>query len=149
MNFQKLFVINGRHYLRPRLNLTWIVPAPVHVKGFNAYGGGFGTNGKVYPGQIFNPILSFEYTFTQNWVAAIDIQYIYGFKDRFSGKRGRNKDGTKANVGHDPLQQFSLAPALEYNFSAALGIIAGVWFTVAGDHSSDFVSGVIAINYVN
>ncbi len=149
LNFQKLFVISGRHYLRPRLNLTWIVPAPVHVKGFNAYGGGYGTSGKVYPGQIFNPILSFEYTFTQKWVAAIDIQYVYGFKDRFSGNRGKNKDGTKASMGNSTLVQFSLAPALEYNFSEALGIIAGVWFTVYGKDSSDFVSGVIAINYSN
>lgn len=35
---------------------------------------------------------------------------------------------------------------MEYNFNASVGIIAGVWFTVVGRNSPDFISAVMALN---
>ena len=161
-NFQKLFHISGDQWLRPRLFLRYAVPAPVTVHEFNTYGGGFGTNGKVYPGNSFIGILAFEYAMTQNWVLALDIQAIYADKTSFSGKKGIdiqsrtaaqgsgkfNKIGIPAGIGSGKSVQWSYAPALEYNFTQNLGVIGGVWFTGATRNSTEFISYVISINLV-
>ena len=52
-----------------------------------------------------------------------------------------------ATVGFPSSEQFSLAAALEYNFNASLGLIAGGWFSIAGRNSAAFASAVAAFNY--
>ena len=146
-NFQRLDHLWGIHYLRSRLNFVYTVPAPTHVNNFNTYGGGFGTNGTVYPGNIFTGILAFEFNLNQNWVFAIDLMELYGNRTRFSGKPGVGLDGLPATVGSGSSDTLSLAPALEYNFSKALGIIGGVWFSVRGRNAEDFISYVLSVNY--
>ena len=148
LNFQKLFHIYDHHYLRMRLTTAYALAIPVHVKGFNTYGGGFGTRGTVHPGNKWTAILAGEYTFTQNWVAAIDIMQIFENKTRFSGKRGRTAEGLPARVGGPSKKQLSLAPAIEYNFSKNLGVIGGVWFSVWSHNEKNFISGVISVNYL-
>jgi hypothetical protein len=49
--------------------------------------------------------------------------------------------------GGPSSSQYSLAPAIEYNWSQNIGLIGGVWFTVAGQNISQFNSIVIALNY--
>jgi hypothetical protein len=39
--------------------------------------------------------------------------------------------------------QISFAPEVEYNFSQSSGLLAGVWFTVAGKNSSAFASAFL------
>ena len=41
----RLIHLSGAHYLTVRFNAAYTIFAPVHVKGFNTYGGGYGTNG--------------------------------------------------------------------------------------------------------
>ncbi len=140
--FGKKYHFGGWHWLNTRLQLGTTYSAPVHVRSFNAYGGGEGTVGKVYPGTQFSALLGLEYCLTRNWVLALDIDQQYSRKDRFKGK-------SHSKVG-DPLsEQLSLAPAIEYNFNAKYGLLGGAWFTVLGRNSSDFLSYVIAFNYYN
>ena len=146
-NFQRLEHIYGIHYLRWRLNLVYTVPSPTHVDGFNVYGGGFGTNGTIYPGNQFMGIVAIEYNFNQNWVFACDLMQTYGNRTRFSGKPGRDQNGLPAAIGLPSQKVLSLAPALEYNFSKALGIIGGVWFSLCGRNTDDFISYVLSVNY--
>lgn len=148
LNFQKLFHISDNQWLRPRIFFRYGVSAPVSVHEFNAYGGSFDTDGKIYPGDNFIGILAFEYTLTRNWALALDIQALYVDKTKFSGRNGVNPDGSIASVGNGKEVQWSYAPALEYNFSNWLGIIWGVWFTGATKNSTDFVSFVVAVNIV-
>lgn len=144
-NFQKLFYLHPR-LLRVRFNAAYMFPSVVHVHSFNAYGGGFSTNGKVHPGGKFSTILAFEYTITQQLCAALDIQYIWDAKRKFNGNPGILRDGEVPSLKGPPQDQLSLAPALEYNFSGNIGIVAGVWFSVLGKQSRDFISGVFAVN---
>lgn len=88
-----------------------------------------------------------EYSITLNWVAAIDLNYIHINKSTFRGKLGTIAPGVPAMVGFKASEQFSLAPALEYNWSEKIGVIAGVWFTVLGRNQFDFTSGVAAFNW--
>jgi hypothetical protein len=145
--FSKLFRISKQLMLNAYLTFEYFIPSKVHVQGFNAYGGGFGTRGKVRPGTILTTILSGELSLTRNWVLALDIQHTNGNKASFSGKRGTNTDGTIAKVGYRSYDQISLAPAIEYNFDSSFGIIAGAWFSVAGRNANQFAGGAIGFNW--
>jgi hypothetical protein len=137
----------GNQFFVYRFNLQFNYLPPLHVKGFHAYGGGFGTDGTIYPGVngIFNA--GFEYTLSQNWALALDLVGKWFAKNRFSGKSGLDQFGHKAFNGGPSGSQYSLAPAIEYNWSVNLGIIAGVWFSVAGKNITQFNSIVVALNY--
>ena len=146
-NISKVVWWISTHPMDIRLSLNYTIPSNVHVKSFNSYGGGFGTNGTVHPGQSFTGDLGYEYSFTQRWVAALDVVYFYSLKTTFSGNSGVTAAGTKASVGGPFSDQLSLAPAIEYNPNENLGFIAGVWFTVWGRNSTNFISGVFSFSY--
>jgi hypothetical protein len=135
------------HPFQWRLNFAYTVPTDVTVKGFNAYGGGYGTNGKINPGNVFNFIAAIEFSFTQKFAFAMDLTYSEGSIVKFSGINGTTAAGLPASNTSGPNKVWTLAPALEYNFSENLGIIGGVWFTMVGENSTDFVSGVLSMVY--
>lgn len=155
---------SGVHFLNTRFSFSYTYPAPVHVRGFNTYGGGFGTAGKVYPGNLFNLLLGLEYSITHRWVLALDAACTLSTKTRFSGTTGHTSSGALASVGNEPVDplgigpteavvggpastRFSLAPALEYNWNANLGLIVGAIASIGGRNSVRFASGVAAFNY--
>jgi len=143
----KLLFWDTLHPLNTRATFAYTIPTTVHVKGLNAYGGGFGTDGKVRPGNQLSVSLGLEWSFTQKWVFANDFVYTHGNKTKFSGSTGTLSDGTPAKMGAPSSNQFSLAPAIEYNFSSMLGVLGGVWFVVAGQNSSKFVQGIVSVTY--
>lgn len=135
-----LFHLGGIHFMTWRTALQYTLPAPVSVSNVNVYGGSSGTHGKVYPGQSLMLDTAVEITLAKHWAFAMDLVGIWGARDRFSGHTSTINDAPAS-------AQFSLAPALEYNWNANLGLIAGCWFTVAGRNDVQFTSGVIAFNY--
>ncbi len=143
----RLFLIEKTHFLSTRFFLNYSIPTKVHVKGFNTFGGGYGTNGCVDPGNFLTTIAGFEYNLTRNWVFALDVQHIYTQKTRFKGYEGITAFGSPAIIGAPSSNQLSLAPAIEYNFNESVGIIGGVWFSIAGRNATDFVSAVLALNW--
>ena len=145
--FYKLVHIEKEKFLSLNVNFTYTLFSKVKVEGFNAYGGGFGTEGTVKPGNNFGAGFSFEYSFTRYWAIAVDTIYQHLDKDRFSRKESCTK-GTLSKVGYPSSEQISLSPAIEYNFNTHLGIIGGIWFTIMGRNSNRFQSAVIAVNYV-
>ncbi|MBS0603521.1 MAG: hypothetical protein JSS60_00625 [Verrucomicrobia bacterium] len=140
-----LYWWGGHFFFAPRFNVQYTVPTPVHVKNFNAYGGGHHTRGKVFPGQVLKVLFGFEIAVSQRWALAGDIQYQHINKTRFSGHKGATA-GVPNVVGAPSSESLSLAPAIEYNWSANYGVIAGAWFTVAGRNTPEFASAVIAVN---
>jgi hypothetical protein len=147
-NISKVLWWVALHPMNFRVSLNYSLPAVVSVKGFNSYGGASGTKGKVHPGNTFQGDLGYEYSFTQKWVAALDIVYNYSRKTKFSGRPGFAAPGVPAAVGGPFNDQFSLAPALEYNPNANLSYLVGVWFTVWGRNSFNFASGVFSVEYI-
>ncbi len=135
-----LFHLSDIYFMTWRTAFQYILPAPTHVKNLNIFGGGPGTNGTAYPAQSFQLDTAIEITLSQNWAFAMDIVGLWAKKVRFQGKTFL-KNTLPASV------QFSLAPAIEYNWNANLGLIAGCWFSIAGKNSIRFVDAVIAINY--
>lgn len=139
LSMSRLFSFKNNHFLGARFFFGYTPTVPVHVKGVNAYGGGKGTRGVAYAGNSFQGLIGLEYNLTQRWTLALDIDYEHNNKTRFKGK-------TLAPMGSPSSEQLSLAPAIEYNWSGYVGLIAGCWFTVLGRNSSEFASGIVAIN---
>jgi hypothetical protein len=123
-----------------RLFLGYTVSTVVDVSGFNAYGGGYGTKGRVRPGNKFTADLGYEISLTQRWVFAFDLVYVAQNKTKFHGT-------TISPVGSGFNDNLSLAPALEYNFNDSLGILWGAQFSVYGRNSSNFITGQFSVEY--
>ncbi len=147
LNLSKTVFWMKEHPISWRFNFTYLHSLKTSVKGFNAYGGGIGTKGKVNPGNTFTGILAFEFSFTQRWVFAMDIVQTYSSKVRFKGNPGLNEDGTVASNSTGISERTSLAPALEYNFNSMLGIVWGVHFSVRGKNATDFITGIFSVTY--
>lgn len=146
LNFQHLNTLFQRYYLRKRLSLTYLYAAPVHIRGHTSYGGNAETNGSISPGNMASIDLAGELSLTQNWVLVMEGFYFKRNASNFTGNPGLNSEGLPLTIGNDIIQEFSLAPAIEYNFSANYGLIAGVWFSVKGKDAPDFMSTIIALN---
>ena len=145
--FRKLFYLPN-NFFSLRGSLGYLFPSSVNVKGFNTYGGGYGTQGKVKPGQVFIAFLSGEYSINQRWALAFDSEIFCQRRSRFSGKSGVTASGETSNTGLPSSVQISFAPEFEYNFTPKSGLLAGVWFTVAGKNSLAFASTFLAYLYV-
>jgi hypothetical protein len=145
-----VYHIKDHFFISTTYSLAYTVTTPVHVHGFNTYGGGYGTDGYALPGQTFQAIMSFEFALSQNWVIALDNVYTHVNATQFYGNPGTLLPGGRggaANVGQPSSEQISFAPAIEYNFGSNFGICAGCWFSAWGRNSTRFVSGVIEFVY--
>lgn len=140
LDWGNLFYLTKIYFITWRTAIQYAYSTPVSVKNLNVYGGGEGTKGTSYPAQNIQLVTSIELNMSRNWGFAMDILGIWNGKTRFKGT-------TTAPMTSPSSLQFSLAPALEYNWSDQLGLIFGCWFTVAGQNSPKFTSGVIALNY--
>ncbi len=77
----------------------------------------------------------------------MDVLYSHGDSVKFKGINGTNEDGSEATNASASSEQWSLAPALEYNFSEDVGIIAGIWFSTSGRNTIDFISYVASLTW--
>jgi len=142
--FQSLFETSGNHPVRIRGYIAAYQPiARVNVDDVSAYGTDEGFRGHVLPGRSTVIGIGAGYAFTQRWVAAIDIveNYADGFK-----LNGRESVGGQAASQSPSSRSLGLAPAIEYNWSATMGVIAGVEFSAAGRNTPAYVSPQIALS---
>lgn len=145
-NFQLLRELKNAHYLRTRLSLGYVKANKVHIDGFSSYGGNAGTDGSIFPGNLISADLATELSLTQNWVAVMEVFSNRRKSTRFKGTPGFDAQDNFDTIGRGVGRQFSLAPAMEYNFSPNIGIISGVWFPVYGNQTAKFVSYIVALN---
>lgn len=156
-NFQYVSQLDETHYLDSHLSLTYTYVSTTDIHGLSSYGGTPLTSGRIHPGNAFSLDWAEELTLTQHWGAVMEVNYIYQQASSFHGVVGTinptdsilirklfpNKHNIgKSDVGSGTLDQISLAPALEYNFSKNFGVISGVWFTVAGKNTPQFIAPV-------
>jgi hypothetical protein len=146
--FYKVYHLARVHYLSMTASFGYTYYAPVHVRGFNAYGGGSGCAGKVYPGNSYSGIVSFEFTLNKNWVLAIDHVYTHSDKERFRGTPGIGSSlSVPGAVSPHSSENLSFAPAIEYNFNEHWGIIAGTWVSAIGRNSFVFRNAIFSFEY--
>jgi hypothetical protein len=146
ISMSRIWQVQTRHYLEARLLIRYQVGTAVKVKGLNSYGGTSNTKGYVYPGNEIAIDAALQYNLNQRWGLSCDLFYSYDNKTRFSGMVGVLPDGTSAQMVTPAGEQWSLAPAIQYNWSKNIGVISGVWFSFSGKNSSQFISPTIAAN---
>ncbi|MGC4099413.1 MAG: hypothetical protein QM706_20100 [Nitrospira sp.] len=144
---QKTLWLGGDHVLRYRVNASYGFYTPVTVRGFNAYGGGFGTDGRVDPGSVATLTVAGEYSLTRHLILALDIGFQTINGTDFSGTTGIGPSGKPAMVGNGYGNLLTMAPAVEYNFNQHVGLIAGPWFSLRGRNTSEFF-GIVAALYL-
>lgn len=145
VNSQTYFWTPNGRILRTRLNLAYTRSGHADVRGVSVYGTPTGFDGRARPGDSFNVDLAFEYSITRRWVAAMDIAYQRDAATTVSGVDGA---GAAFDRRAPVSQALILAPAVEYNISPALGVIAGARIIPAGRNTTASVTPVIAVNYV-
>ncbi|MGY2736933.1 hypothetical protein ACVWYO_004607 [Sphingomonas sp. UYP23] len=141
---QSLFDTPGGHPMRLRAYAAAYQPlGTASVDNISAYGTGQGFTGRVNPGASVVLGVGGGFAFDQRWVVAMDLVY--------KSARGFQLDG------NDPVDGLvhsesgrrsttSFAPALEYNLSGHLGIIAGVDFSIAGHNSTSYFAPQFAVS---
>jgi len=136
---RKLFYLT-KNQIHIQGSINYLFPTKVKVKGFNSYGGGYKTRGKVRPGQLLNAFFSAELSLTQRWGIIFETLFRYQQRSTFSGTPGLTPAGKPTTVGLPSSFRISFAPELEYNISAKNGILTGIWFSVAGQNTSAFAT---------
>ncbi len=120
-------------------------PARVAVHDNSVYGTDAGFRGSVARGSLLGLSLGAEYSFNARWVAALDLTASRETDQRITGY-APGSDGLRAvDLRRPASRSVSFAPAIEYHFSPALGLIAGVEFSVGGRNSGAFVSPQVAL----
>jgi hypothetical protein len=130
-----------------RFSFQYFIPSNVHVKGFHAYGGGFGTDGHEHVGNKIKAYTSFEYSLTKRWVFAMDTVYDYENKSTFEGNPGIAQDGSVAINDVPSAYTLSLAPAIEYNATANLGFLLGGEVVVYARNKPNLTSAIFTFTY--
>ncbi len=141
---QSLFDTRGDHPLRLRLYADAFEPvADASVRDISVYGTAQGFHGHATPGFAADTGLGVEYGLSQRWVLALDLVQNYSNTTLVSGAIG----SAAFTTSKEPASMaFSLAPAVEYNFSGSVGVIVGVQFSVAGRNTSSYVAPQIAVS---
>lgn len=144
----KQISLGGTRFLIVRSYFAYQFINSFKVQGFHAYGGGYKTKGTMKMGAQYTFTASFEYTFSRHGAFAFDFNYQHNNKMTFKGTGGFTDidDQIIAASNVPSSDQFSIAPAFEYNFNANVGIIAGVWFSIAGRNAEAFFSPTFALN---
>jgi hypothetical protein len=140
---QSLFDTPGQHPLRLRLYggaFESVTNVPVH--DMSVYGTEEGFVGHAAPGVAAVVGLGAGYGLDRRWVLAFDVVQNFARGTRI---RGIDALGNSVNSRGAGTAGTALAPAVEYNFSSHVGIIAGVEFSATGRNTSSYIAPQIAL----
>jgi hypothetical protein len=142
---------NGR-ILRTRLDLSYQISRWAPVNGASVYGTDNGFSGRAHPGPSFVSDLAFEYSATQSWVLATDVWWEHDGNTRVQGSYvppgGGSLMSAFAMLNSGSGELLYLAPAVEYNWNASMGVIAGARIAAAGRNATATTTPVFAVNMV-
>jgi len=151
LNTQTYFWLANGRILRTRLDLSQtFANGHASVDGVSVYGTDAGFRGHGRPGAAFSSDLAFEYSVTQQWVAALDLLYTHARSTSASGYElsagGVPGPATRTDSGSSSA--YGLAPAVEYNVSSSLGVLLGARVIRGIHNATNTVTPALAINYV-
>jgi len=140
---QSLFDTAGNHPVRIRVYASMFEPLThPSVEDVSVYGTTQGFAGKVAPGVSGQAGIGGGWALDRHWVFALDLVHTAGDRYRLTGIDGL---GTPVKTLGADTSSTALAPAVEYNWSADAGVIAGVEFTAAGRNTPSYVAPQVAV----
>ncbi|HXS07613.1 MAG TPA: transporter [Rhizomicrobium sp.] len=141
---QMLWWMPTGRLLRTRLDIMETFSPDVPVKDASVYGTSTGFLGRAAPGNQFSAEIGLEYSLTRQWVLASDLFYIHSDPTVTAGVQGTLP--VTLNSGNSDI--FGYAPAIEYNWTPNIGVIAGVRVFAPAHNAKAAVTPAIALNYV-
>ena len=144
VNVQHYFLLKNGRLLRARINLLQRFSDPAKISGRSVYGTGPGFRGHVKPGAKTTLIGAVEYSLTNEWVLALDVESDFVQATNIIGRESgggpqlRRTDPASSDVG--------FAPAVEYNWSPSTGALLGVWIIPKGHNTPSSITPAIAIS---
>ena len=142
--FQSLFDTAHHHPLRLRFyGAVFEALSHVSVRDISVYGTAAGFRGHVAPGTSEELGVGVGYGLDQRWVLAFDLvgNHAAGFN-----LRGIDASGSAVHARGAASSSLSIAPAIEYNWSGRMGVIAGVALSVAGRNTASYFAPQIAFS---
>jgi len=136
--------------LRGRFSVGWRIPGThASIDGDSAYGTPEDFHGRAELHAASQASVSLEYSFNPEWVLAADLIYE---QDRGTHVRGvaTSSDGVRSAYDQAlPMSwRMSVAPAVEYNFTDDVGLIAGAQVSLDGRNSAAIFAPQVALNMV-
>ena len=151
LNTQTYFWMPNGRILRTRLNLGATRSGEAALRDRSVYGTPEGFVGRARPGDSWNVNAAWEYSWTRNWVLALDLAYQHSDRTRVDGvvvDGAQDPTPTPLRFESRTSGAWFLAPAVEYNFSPSVGVLIGARF-IRGRNTTDSVTPVVALNYVH
>jgi hypothetical protein len=142
VNVQQYFLLGNGRLLRARINVLHDFPFRTEISGRSVYGTDAGFHGHARPGAKTTMILGAEYSLTNDWVLAFDVESDHWGK---TGVKGRDAVGAPVDRISPVSWNVGVAPAVEYNWSARAGAIFGVWIVPKGHNTQSSITPAIAI----
>ena len=133
---------NGR-LLRTRFDMAETFSPLVPVEGASVYGTYAGFRGHAAPGNQLSVQTSFEYSLTCEWVLVADFFYNHNDPTMTVGSAG----SLAVQLSSGNSDSFGYAPAVEYDWSPNIGIIAGVRVVAPLHNAGASLTPIVALNY--
>lgn len=147
LNTQTWFWLRNGRILRMRFNVSRSFVRTAHVEGASVYGTDDDFIGDARPGDAISVDAAWEYSLTRRWVLALDLTVRHARSTRVDGYEVSKVKAVHSDLGSNTA--FSFAPAIEYNFSASVGVLAGVRVIPGGHNTTRSVTPALALNIVH
>lgn len=141
---QQSFVLPNQHLFRGRLNLSRTIAGSGSVAGASVYGTPPGFRGRAFPGDGATIILAGEYSITRRWAVALDLLYEHRWRGRV---RGSADAQTPTDFNLPGSRYYGLAPAIEYNISSDVGLLAGTRFKFGSGSGRSSITPAFAVTF--
>jgi hypothetical protein len=148
LNTQTYFWLANGRILRMRLNVAQSVSGKAHVEDVSVYGTANGFRGHARPGNSFLVNAAWEYSLSRRWVLAFDLTWRRNHGTRVDGVMLPGYGDAYIRRSSGSSEAFGFAPAIEYSWSANLGVLFGTR-VITGHHTPTTITPAIAINYVH
>jgi|GEM_PF-3878452 len=172
VNMEHVMSIGFGHHLVSYATFAFIYPSLIDLQGNSIYGGSPFTRGKIWPGKSLTFNLALEYFPNQKlgfiletFILTQEASHFRGnigpLEPRFlfgrGGRDGRvrqvianrlrqtlqNLGPFQDGIGHGNIDEFTLAPGIDYAFNKDNFLSVGVWFTVAGKNTPAFYAPML------
>src|SRR3954471_23817705 len=125
VNVQHWFLLSNGRLLRARINVLQRFYNETRVEGRSVYGTDAAFRGHARPGARTTLIGAVEYSLTNKWVLAVDVEADFAGRTSVLGQA--TGGGPVIRTRSPGSRDVGFAPAIEYNWSPSTGAIVGVW----------------------
>ena len=143
INAQHYFLLGNGRLLRARINVLQRFYYRTEVTGRSVYGTDAAFRGHAKPGARTTLIGAVEYSLTDKWVLAFDVESDFAGRTAVTG---RENGGPLVKTSSPASSDIGFAPAVEYNWSPSAGALVGVWIIPKGHNAPPSITPALAIS---